>query len=266
MARAFLLAGGWMNQGEFTKAIDAVDEVIADGRDVEKTPRIALLLMARGIARADIAHDQVRADFTEALEVARAVGDQVVLGYLQLHYGARLCLDGDYDQARALHEEVRAIGRSIGDENLRAEAHYLLAIDAMAVSDTRSAASQLTAAVLHYRSIDHLEGLTRCAGALSELALQCGDPHLAARLIGCTGAVRDRFGLTPWPSVTQVERRTIQWASALLSDDEYAAQLAAGRSQSIDDALTAALPILENQQQAADPSPRHTQKIRVQLA
>ena len=28
MARAWLLAGGWMNQGEFTKAIDAVDEVV----------------------------------------------------------------------------------------------------------------------------------------------------------------------------------------------------------------------------------------------
>jgi hypothetical protein len=131
----------------------------------------------------------------------------------------------------------------------------------MAVSDTRAAAPQLTAAVLHYRSIDHLEGLTRCAGALSELALQCGDAHLAARLIGSTGAIRDRFGLTPWPSVTQVERRTIQRASALLSDGEYAAQLAAGRSQSIDDALTAALPILEDRQQAVDPSPRTTRPL-----
>jgi predicted ATPase len=243
MARAWLLAGGWMNQGEFTKAIDAVDEVMPDGRRVEKPSRIALLLMARGIARADIAHDQARADFTEALEVARAAGDPLVLGYVQVHYGALLRLDGDLDQARVLHEEALTIARSIGDENLRAEAHYVLAIDAMAVSDARSATPQLAAAVLHYRSIDHLEGLTRCVGALSELALQYGDPHLAARLIGTTAAVRDRFGLKPWPSVTQAERRTIQRAAALLSDGEYTAQLAAGRSQTIDDALTAALPI-----------------------
>jgi predicted ATPase len=250
MARAWLLAGGWMNQGEFTKAIDAVDEVMPDGRRVEKPSRIALLLMARGIARADIAHDQARADFTEALEVARAAGDPLVLGYVQVHYGARLGLDGDLDHARVLHEEALTIARSIGDENLRAEAHYVLAIDAMAVSDAQSATPQLAAAVLHYRSIDHLEGLTRCVGALSELALQGGDPHLAARLIGTTAAVRDRFGLKPWPSVAEAERRTIQRAAALLSDGEYTAQLAAGRSQSIDDALTAALPI---QDTAADP-------------
>jgi predicted ATPase len=250
MARAWLLAGGWMNQGEFTKAIDAVDEVVPDGRRVEKPSRIALLLMARGIARADIAHDQARADFAEALEVARAAGDPLVLGYVQVHYGARLCLDGDLDRARVLYEEALTIARSIGDENLRAEAHYVLAIDAMAVSDARSATPQLAAAVLHYRSIDHLEGLTRCVGALSELALQSGDPHLAARLIGTTAAVRDRFGLKPWPSVTQAERRTIQRAAALLSHGEYTAQLAAGRSQTIDDALIAALPI---QDTAADP-------------
>src|SRR5215468_10420029 len=255
MARAFLLAGGWMNQGEFTKAIDAVDEVIPDGRRVEKPSRVALLLMVRGIARADTAHDQARADLAEALEVARATGDPLVLGYVQLHYGARLCLDGDHDQARMQHEEVLTIARSVGDENLRAEAHYLLAIDAMAVSDTRSAAPQLAAAVRHYRDIDHLEGLIRCVGAFGELALQSGDPHLAARLIGTAAAGRDRFGLKPWPSVTQAERRTIQRASALLSDGEYTAQLAAGRGQTIDDALTTALPNLEDRQRAATRPP-----------
>jgi tetratricopeptide (TPR) repeat protein len=207
--------------------------------------------MARGIARADSARDQARADLAEALEVARTAGGPCVLGYVQVHYGARLCLDGDLDQARALHEQALTNARSTGDENLRAEAHYLLAIDAMAISDTWSATPQLAAAVRHYRRIDHLEGLTRCVAALSELALQRGDPHLAARLIGTTAAVRDRFGLTPWPSVTQAEGRTIERASALLPGSEYTAELAVGRSQTIDEVLTAALPILEDRQPAA---------------
>jgi hypothetical protein len=44
-------------------------------------------------------------------------------------------LDGD--QTRVLHEEALTIARSIGDDNLRAEGHYVLAIDAIAVGDTR---------------------------------------------------------------------------------------------------------------------------------
>jgi predicted ATPase len=252
MARALLLASGRMSQGEFTEAIDVIDEVLPDVRHVEKPWRTALLLMVRGVARVDIAHDQARADFAEALAVARAAGDPLVLGYVQAHYGALLCVDGDLDQARALHEETLTTARSIGDENLRAEAHYVLALDAMAASDTWSAVPHLAAAVRHYHNLDHFEGLARCLDTLSALALARGDPHLAARLIGTAVAVRDRFGFKPWPYVAQAERRTIEQAEALLPDSEYTGQLAAGRSQSLDDALTAALSFLEDRQPAAD--------------
>jgi hypothetical protein len=44
-------------------------------------------------------------------------------------------------------------------------------------------------------NLDHFEGLTRCLGALSALALERDAPHLAARLIGTAAAVRDRFGV-----------------------------------------------------------------------
>jgi hypothetical protein len=62
MARAWLLAAGWANQGEFTRAVALVDEVLADVRRVEKPSRTALLLMLRGVARVNSAHEQARAD------------------------------------------------------------------------------------------------------------------------------------------------------------------------------------------------------------
>ena len=210
MAHAWLLACGWMNQGEFTKAVDLLDEVLPDARPVEQPSRIALLLMVRGVARVYSAHGQARADFAEALSVARAADDPLALGYVQSHYGALLCLDGDHGQARALHEEALTIARSIGDENLRGEAHHTLAIDAIAAGDDGAAAPELAAAVRHYQNLDHFEGLTRCLGALSALALDRGNPRLAARLMGTAAAVRDRFGLLPWPWVIQAEGRTIE--------------------------------------------------------
>jgi tetratricopeptide (TPR) repeat protein len=248
-ARAWLLATGLENQGEFTKAIDLVDEILPDVRRHEKPSLTAGLLMVRGVARVYTAHDLARADFAEALAVARTADDPLVLGYVQAHYGALLCLDGDLDQARALHEETLTIARSSGDQNLRAEAHYLLATDFLAVHDAGSAAPQLAAAARDYQNFDHLEGLARCLGALSALALERGDPHFAARLIGTAAAVRDRFGLKPWPYVAEAERRTTERAAALLPG-EYTAQVAAGRSQTIDEALNAAGPILEDPKSA----------------
>jgi predicted ATPase len=252
-ARAWLLAYGWMNQGDFTKAAALADEVLPDARRVEKPSRTALLLMVRGMSRLYTARGQARADFAEALAVARAAGDRLVLAVALEHYGAVLSLDGDLDQAHALHEEMLTIARSLNDENLRAEAHYVLAIDAIAAGDAGSAAPQLAAAVQDYQNLGHFEGLTRCLAALSALALQRGDPHLAARLVGTTTAVRDRFGgsgLRPWPWAAQAEKPTIERAAALLPGGEYDAQLAVGRSQTIDDALTAALSILEDRQPA----------------
>jgi tetratricopeptide (TPR) repeat protein len=198
--------------------------------------------MVRGVARVYSAHEQARADFAEALSVARVADDPLPLGYIQSHYGALLCLDGDHDQARALHEEALAIARSVGDENLRGEAHHTLAIDAIAAGDVEAAAPELAAAVRHYRNLDHFDGLTRCLGALAELALARGNARLAVRLLGTAAAVRDRFGLTPWPWVIQAETRTGKQAGALLSSDEYAGQQAAGRSQTLEDALAEALP------------------------
>jgi hypothetical protein len=104
--------------------------------------------------------------------------------------------------------------------------------------------------VRHYRNLDHFEGLTRCLGALSGLALERGDPRLAARLMGTTAAVRDRFGLAPWPWVIQAESQTSKRAAASLTSDEYEAQQAVGRSQTIEDALAEALPADADQQPA----------------
>jgi predicted ATPase len=244
VARATLLAAGWTNQGS-TKVIELIDEILPDVRRIEKPWRTALLLLVRGITRVFGAHGQARADFAEALSIARADGDQLVIGYVQAHYGALLCLDGDLEQARALHLESLTIARSVGDENLWAEAHYVLAIDAISSGDATSAAAELAAAVRHYQNLGHFEGLTRCLGAFSALALARGNPNLAARLIGTAAAVRDRFELKPWPWVAQAEQRFTEQAAALLPESEYAAQLAAGRSQTIDDALAAALPVLE---------------------
>ena len=102
-------------------------------------------------------------------------------------------------------------------------------------------------AVRHYRNLDHLDGLTRCLGALSSLALAREHAGLAARLIGATAAARDRTGLKPWPSVTEAERRTIERAEALLPRAEFTAQVTSGRSQTLNDAINQAWQTLGDQ-------------------
>ena len=246
MAWSWLMAVRLVNDGSFAEGIALIDEVLPDARRLEKPSRTGLLLMVRAIARPYPAHRLARADFEEAQAMARRAGDPLAIGYIISHYGSLLCVDGEPARARALHEEMLTIARSLGDENMRAEAHYNLAMDAMTAGTADSAKPHIAAAVRYYRYADHLDGLTRCLGALVALAVERNDEHLAAQLIGATAAARDSIGLTPWPAVTEAERRTIERVEGLTPPDEFAAQVAAGRRQTIEDALTQAMRSLGN--------------------
>jgi tetratricopeptide (TPR) repeat protein len=241
MARSWLMAAMLVNDGSFAEAVVLLEGILPDARRLEKPSRTGLMLMGLGIVRPYTARSLARADFEEALALTRDAGDPLPIGYILSHYGSLLCIDGDAARARALHEEMLKIACSSGDENLRAEAHYDLAMDAISAGHLASAERHLSAAVHYYRDIDHVDGLARCLGGLGALALARKHGHLAARLAGATAAVRDRIGLTPWPTVTEAERRTIDQTKALLPSSEFNAQVAAGRKQTIEDALTQAL-------------------------
>ena len=137
-----------------------------------------------------------------------------------------------------------AIARSLADDNQRAEAHYDLAMDALSADDPEPAHSHLSVAARHYEEIDYRDGLARCVGALSALALERENSHLAAWLIGATAAARDSLGLTPWPSVAEAERRVTERVRASLPAAEFTAEVAAGRAQTTQAALGRALSAL----------------------
>ena len=240
LALRWLQVNRLLNDGAFAEAGTLVDEMLPNARRIEKPARIAFLLTARAIVLSYAARDEARANFEEALSVARAADDSLALGYALPHYGLLLAIDGDVTQAQARHQQTLDIASSLNDQNLIAEAHYDLALDVMLLGDPSSAQSHLDVAVGCYRDFDHLDGLARCIGAFSALALQRGDSHLAARLIGAAAAARDNIGLTPWPSVTELERRTTDRVRARLPDDAFSALVDSGRSLTIKDALAEA--------------------------
>ncbi|GAA1858115.1 DUF4062 domain-containing protein [Asanoa iriomotensis] len=233
LAMRWLTASRLLNDGEFTQMGGLIDEMLPAARRVESPTRIALLLTARAIALPHSADE----DFGEALAVAADADDPLVPGYVLSHYGLSLAIDGHLTQAEERHRETLEIARALDDENLRAEAHYGLAMDALLRADPDSARTDLAAAVATYREIDHLDGLTRCIGARSALALQDGDHHLAARLVGAAAGRRHTVGLTPWPSVSELERRNVAHLTAVLPAAEFAALTGAGRDLTIEQAL-----------------------------
>ena len=132
MALDWLMAQGLLADGSYAQAGVLLDEILPDARRLESPSRWGLMLMVRAVARPYLPASPARAELEEALAVARNASDLVVLGYMLSHFGLFLCVDGDVTRARTLHGEMLSLARSLADDNQRAEAHYDLAVDALA--------------------------------------------------------------------------------------------------------------------------------------
>jgi predicted ATPase len=241
MARQFLLVIGINGDGRWAELGALLDQVLPAARRIEEPSRWGIMLTARALARPYAPDSPGGAELAEALAVTRDALSPLVVAYVESHYGNYLCLHGDTASARTMHEESLRIADSHDDDNLRAEAHYFLAMDSLAADDPDPAYPHLEAAARYYTDIDHRDGLTRCLGMLSALALDRGDPRLAARLTGATAGARDDIGLMPWPGVAEAERRVTERIQAMLPAAQYGAEAASGRSATLEAALARAL-------------------------
>jgi predicted ATPase len=245
LARDWLTMVSLVDDGQFaTQVGELIDRVLPDARRLEQPSRWAMMLMIRAAARPYAVGSPARAEYEEALAVARGAGDLVAVGYILSHFGLFLNVDGDLSRAQAMHEEVLAITRSLGDRNQHAEARYALALDALRAGDAAAAKSHLAAAARGYFEIQNLAGIARCLGALAEVARQRQRPHLAARLLGAAAAAR-AVGLAPGPLVEKAEGRITNNVQAALSDADFNADVAQGRAETPEAALAAAWAALE---------------------
>jgi predicted ATPase len=244
MARNWLLVNGFVEDGSWTELSVLLDEVMPAARRIEAPSRWGLMLLARAGARPYVPDSPARAEYDEALTVTRAAGIPLAVGYVRAHYGSYLCIDGDIAMARSLHEESLRTADAHGDDNQSAEAHYFLAMDYLFGGDPDPAYPHLESSARYYGDIDHRDGLTRCLGMFSALALDRGDPRLAAWLTGANAAARDDIGIVPWPAITEAERRVTERIQGQLPADEYGAQAASGRSATVQAAIAQALAIL----------------------
>jgi tetratricopeptide (TPR) repeat protein len=249
MAWYWLRLHAFMLNGHHEQAAALIDQIPPQVRKLASGPRQGLILMIRAISRPYAPDSPARAELERSLAMLRDADDPLGLGYVMSHFGILLCLEGDVARARALHEQIIPIARRLEDGNQLAEAHYDLALDALAEGDLEPVYPHLAAAVGRYQHIDHREGLCRCLSALGCLAVEGGDAPLAARIVGASLAVREAVGLEPWPSVAESERRTLERIAALLSDDQFREQVEAGRRQDLDTALAQAM------SQLAQPKP-----------
>lgn len=220
--------------------------------------------------------------FEASLALSGAGGEagDIVRGLPLVHLGTLLVERGDHPQGRALLEEARTLGRTLGDGVATGASLIGLAWAAHYANDDGRAGELLEEALALFRELEHYNGtadaliglgwvslragdrgqaaalfgecltlsyqrggmahVADCLRGLGAVAGQAGEPERAARLFGAAGRLRETTSPPSNSSQSAYERHRAA-ARAQLDDEAWAAAWTAGRNLTLERAVSDAV-------------------------
>jgi tetratricopeptide (TPR) repeat protein len=191
------------SMGEYQQAIDLYTQALTVARDVGDRQVEGASLGNLGLCRYRLGEYQQAIDlYTQALTVARDVGDRSLEGH-QLGYLGLCHFDlGEYQQAIDLYTQTLTIARAIGDRYSEANGLNYLGRAWLASGDARRAVTLLEQAVSVADSTGDVEPAVEARSGLAQAQLQLGDPAAA---LATTTARRELPYPTEQPTIRLLE-------------------------------------------------------------
>ncbi len=168
--------------------------------------------------------------FAESLTAFRELGSEANVAFSRCHLGVAAYGQGDLTRARAHCEAAVALARTSGSTMFTTYALEYLGLVACACGDNAGAAAAFADAFEQGHATDNQTGARSRLAGVAVLAVGCGFPEAAARLLGAAEIQTRALG-TPFqlPQRTAYERATAA-ARAALGEDRFAAAWAAGQT------------------------------------
>jgi tetratricopeptide (TPR) repeat protein len=183
---------------------------------------------------------RARGSFTEALALAREMGDQRMIAWQLNNLGWTLRLEGDYETARALCEESVSIVRKLGGCADAQTLHSLGDIVLQRGDLVRAAELFRESLVVAHRA-DYRMVIAYCLEGIGAVAAFSGRAAAAARLYGAAEALREAINIFLSPDERADSERGVAAARAAASETVFAAAWSAGRSMAPEQAVQFAL-------------------------
>jgi tetratricopeptide (TPR) repeat protein len=180
--------------------------------------------------------------YEEGLAVARRLGAPRFVAIALGNLGNLAAEQGDDERAIALYEESLARYREIGDQRGTAICLYSLGYQAVARGDTR-AGDLLAEALAIFVELGDRSAIAETLDVLARAVAEHGEVITAARLLGATAVLRERFGI-PQPTDPYYQdavERAVTLVNTVLSGDEIAAVQRATRDFPLDQVVEEAL-------------------------
>lgn len=180
-----------------------------------------------------------RSMYTEAAEVARAVGDRSYLQSILVNFAAMESAAGDHQRALDLNEEALGLAREIGHTVGALVSQHNIGWTLLAMGRVEDAADQMRMVIDEALDLDEPAVLLPQALDFSVVLGRLGLEEYAVLLLGATDAGYDRLGMSIEPLQRTDRELLIESTKEVLSAEEWETAYAAGRRTPLEDALTA---------------------------
>jgi predicted ATPase/DNA-binding CsgD family transcriptional regulator len=240
--RALLAAGTaqfalWRGDSARTNAL--IDETLAISGEADEDEYLALALMCNGWSAYGLGElNKADAFASEALAKWKCLGEEAWTGEALCILGSVARQRGDYRRAESLLTESLAVAKKFGN-NEEAVSQALAGLGQFAIEQgDQQRASTIIAEVLTLSPVrwDPLS-LEGCLTSLSAVAIKASHFEQAAHMLGKAEDLRKRRGIDQFPADASWLDSAIATLRGHLSDADFAAAWAAGRSVSIDQAI-----------------------------
>jgi non-specific serine/threonine protein kinase len=245
-ARALLGAGTLAHYlGDEAQAGPFLRQGLADARSLGDALLTSQALIYLGIDEADVGNfDRALPLFDEAVAITRESGDRIGLAQALSHRGMFGWANGEAEAAEALVHEALAVQRAAGDGWGVGHSVAFLGFIACERGDGAGAATYVEECLTNRLAMGASQYLPWCLENVALFASVTKRPVDAARLFSAAASLRERLGSPGHEPERSAYLRAAEQARAALGAAAFAAEWAAGRVLSIDDAVAAARAVM----------------------
>jgi non-specific serine/threonine protein kinase len=178
----------------------------------------------------------------QRLSYARAAGDTRGIAAVFVDLGILAYEQGDWNKAAELLASSYRGFRELDAPTMTAWVLGHLARVSRAQGDVVKAEQQYGESMTLFKKVGATWGMLECLEGVARLALATGKPERAVRLFGCASAVRENIGLPLTGRIATRFEGAFARLRSTLGSGRFAAEWQAGRTLSLNDAVTLAFP------------------------
>ncbi len=175
------------------------------------------------------------------LAIRRETGDREGIAKALLFLGFIAFEQGDYVQARVLHQQSLLIYRELGNKSGVAWGHYNLGKVAFEQGDYVQAHVLHQQSLTMFRELGNKEDIAKSLNEFALLSVKEAQEARGVRMWGAAASVRDSFGFFMLPFERARQERETAAVRQTLGEAAFAAAWTEGRALTLEQAISYAL-------------------------